>query len=79
MISRPQGGGGVRALPKRRVVERTFAWLGRARRLSKDYERRADSSESMVRVRGIQLLLNRLQPKPASLFKYRENKASFSE
>ncbi len=70
IVSRPAGVKGFVLLPKRWVVERTFAWLGRARRLSKDYERRADSSESMVRVRGIQHLLNRLQPKPSHPFKY---------
>lgn len=58
-------------MPKRWVVERTFAWLGRARRLSRDYERHTTSCESMVRVRGIQPLrvrgiqplLNRMAPK----------------
>ncbi len=75
IVSRPAGAKGFVLLAKRWVVERTFAWLGRARRLSKDYERRADSSESMVRVRGIQHALNRLQPKPARPFKYRETAA----
>ena len=70
IVSRLAGQIGFVLLPKRWVVERTFAWLGRARRLSKDYERRADSSESMVRVRGIQQILNRLQPKPSHPFKY---------
>lgn len=70
IISRIAGMKGFVLLPKRWVVERTLAWLGRARRLSKDYERRTDSSESMLRIRGIQLLLNRLQPKPSQPFKY---------
>jgi len=70
IVSRPVGVKKFVLLPKRWVVERTFAWLGRARRLSKDYERRADSSESMVRIRGIEHALNRLQPKPARQFKY---------
>src|SRR4030095_3799434 len=48
--------------PKRWVVERTFAWLGRCRRNSKDYERRTDSSESMLRVSAIHLMLKRLKP-----------------
>lgn len=78
IVSRPKGVAGFVLLPKRWVVERTFAWLGRARRLSKDHERRTDSSESMVRVRGIQLLLNRLQPKPMNPFNYRKNKAGLS-
>jgi len=70
IVSRPVGVEGFVLLAKRWVVERTFAWLGRARRLSKDDERRADSSESMVRVRAIQHTLNRLQPKPTRPFKY---------
>lgn len=70
IVSRLAGVKGFVLLPKRWVVERTFAWLGRARRLSKDVERRTDSSESMVRVRGIQMLLNRRQPKPPKVFNY---------
>ena len=75
IVSRPVGVKGFTLLPKRWVVERTFAWLGRARRLSKDDERRADSSASMARVRAVQHALNRLQPKPARPFKYRDTAA----
>ena len=64
VVSRPPGAKGFVLLPKRWVVERTFAWQGRARRLSKDYERRTDSSECMIRMRGIQLLLRRFDPTP---------------
>jgi putative transposase len=71
VISRPAGSQGFVRLPRRWVVERTNAWNGRARRLSKDYERRTDSSESMVRVRAIQLMLRRLAPgKAAPEFRY---------
>jgi len=49
-------------LPKRWVVERTFAWLGRYRRHSRDYERRTDSSEAMLQVSAIHMLLRRLNP-----------------
>ena len=45
---------------KRWIVERTFAWLGKYRRLSKDYEHFTDSSESMIYVAMIQLMLHRL-------------------
>jgi putative transposase len=62
VVSRPPGEKGFVLLPKRWVVERTFAWLGRARRLSKDYERRTDSSECMVRLRAAQVILNRSTP-----------------
>jgi putative transposase len=64
VVSRPEGAKGFVLLPKRWVVERTFAWLGRARRLSKDYEQRTDSSACMIRMRAIQGILNRSLPKP---------------
>ena len=49
-------------LPKRWIVERTFAWLGKYRRLSKDYESDPRSSEAMIRLAMINLMLHRLQP-----------------
>jgi putative transposase len=75
IASRPPEAKGFVLLPKRWVVERTFGWLGRARRLSRDYERRTDSSEGMVRIRAIQILLNRSAPrKRYKPFKYRAAK-----
>jgi transposase len=62
VVRRPEGSKGFVLLPKRWVVERTLAWLGRCRRNSKDYERRTDSSESMIRISAIHLMLKRLQP-----------------
>jgi len=62
IVRRPPGTPGFVLLPKRWVVERTFAWLGRCRRHSKDYERRTDSSESMLRISAIHLMLKRLKP-----------------
>jgi putative transposase len=47
-------------LPWRWIVERTFAWLGRYRRMSKDYERTQESSESWIYVSMIHLMLRRL-------------------
>jgi len=74
IVSRPPGAKGFVRLPKRWVVERTFAWLGRARRLSRDYERRTDSSECMIRIRSIQLLLHRMAPTDDQApFKYRKS------
>jgi putative transposase len=62
IVNRPKNVKGFVLLPKRWVVERSIAWFGRSRRLSKDYERRTDSSECMVRISAIHLLLKRLAP-----------------
>ena len=51
---------GFHVLPRRWVVERTLAWLTRYRRLSKDYERNPSSSEAMVYIASIRLMLKRL-------------------
>ena len=51
---------GFKLLPRRWVVERTFGWLGRYRRLSKDYERLPQSSEAMVYLGMTRLMLRRL-------------------
>ena len=48
-------------IPKRWVVERTFAWFESYRRLSKDFEYRTDTSESMIQLAMIKLMLNRLK------------------
>jgi len=60
--SPPEGSKGFVPVPKRWVVERTFAWMGRNRRLSKDYERTTSSSEATVKLANIALLLRRLAP-----------------
>jgi putative transposase len=49
-----------RVLPRRWVVERTFAWLGQSRRLSKDYERLPATSEAMIYGAMSRLMLRRL-------------------
>lgn len=51
---------GFRILPRRWVVERTLAWIGRYRRMSKDYEFLAQSSESMIYLAMSRLMLKRL-------------------
>ena len=51
---------GFKVLPKRWIVERTFGWLSKSRRLCRDYEVRLDHSESMVRICMIRLMLRRL-------------------
>lgn len=51
---------GFEVLPRRWVVERTFAWLGRCRRLAKDFERTIASAEAWVFIASIRLLTRRL-------------------
>jgi putative transposase len=52
--------GGFRVIPRRWVVERSLAWLGRNRRLGKDYERLPATEEALVYLASIRLLLRRL-------------------
>src|SRR5436309_9536028 len=63
IVRRPEGETGWVDLPLRWTVERTFAWLGKCRRLSKDRERSVLSAEAFVRLAMIHLMLNRLEPK----------------
>ncbi len=62
LVVRPEGSEGFEVLKWRWIVERTFAWLGRYRRLSKDYEGCAESSESWIYIAMTHLLLRRLEP-----------------
>jgi putative transposase len=76
MVERPAGVQGLVHLPYRWVVERTNAWNGKYRRNSKDYERTTSSSEAMIKVSAIHLMLNRLRPDPkanAAEFTYQPN------
>jgi len=69
---RPAGVKGFVLLPKRWVVERTHAWIGRCRRHSRDYERYTDSSAAMIQLTSIGVMLRRLAPiKDQAVFKYR--------
>jgi transposase len=63
IVSRPPGSQGWVKLPLRWTVERTLAWLGKCRRLSKDRERSVLSSEAFIKLAMIHLMLNRLEPK----------------
>ncbi len=57
---------GFQVIKRRWVVERTFGWLGRYRRLSKDYEQLPESSEALIRIALIHLMLRRLsRPNPS--------------
>ena len=61
LVPRPRAGEGFQVLPKRWIVERTFAWLGRSRRHSKDYERNPQTSQTMIYISMIHLMLKRLK------------------
>ena len=60
LVHKLPGQRGFQVLPKRWVVERTFGWLGRWRRLSKDYEQHPASSEAYVLLAMTRLMARRL-------------------
>lgn len=77
--NRPEGAEGFVPIKLRWKVERTFAWLGRYRRLSKDYEYYNESSEAHVLASSVHLLLRKLRPaKNNSMpaFKYPKKQAA---
>ena len=77
ILRRPPGSEGFVVLPQRWVVERTFAWLGRSRRLSKDYEKLTITSEAMIRIAMIHLMVRRLaRDTPRQEFHYRSDMAA---
>ena len=63
IVRRPDGSKGWVKLPLRWTVERTFAWLGTCRRLTKDREKTVRSSEAFIKLAMIHLMINRLEPK----------------
>jgi putative transposase len=60
VVERDREAEGFNVLPKRWIVERTFAWLVRNRRLVKDYERKVQTTETFIEVAIIRLILRRL-------------------
>jgi putative transposase len=73
IVRRPEGAKGWVRLPIRWLVERTFAWLTKCRRLSVDREKSTRSAEAMIRLAMIHMMLNRLCPKAEqTAFHYRE-------
>ena len=60
IAKRSDAGKGFRLLPRRWVVERTFAWLGRNRRLAKDFEATIAGAEAWLMIASIQLLVRRI-------------------
>jgi putative transposase len=72
IVRRPEGSEGWVSLPIRWTVERTFAWLGKCRRLSKDREKSVLSSEAFIKLSMIQLMFHRLRSSDADVeFHYR--------
>jgi putative transposase len=67
---RPEGTKGFLPVRKRWVVERTNAWNGRARRNSKDYERKPESAATMIQLSHIHLMLRKLAPSAQREFHY---------
>jgi putative transposase len=67
---RPPGSQGFTPVRKRWVVERTNAWNGRARRNSKDYERKPESAAAMIQISNIHLRLRKLAPSAQREFRY---------
>jgi transposase len=60
IVKRPDGSSGFIVLPRRWVVERTFSWFGRNRRLAKDYENLADTLAAFITLACLQLAIRRL-------------------
>ena len=60
VINRTPGSTGFNVLPRRWVVERFFAWITRARRLARDYERTLSSAVAMVQIAYSRMMLRRL-------------------
>jgi putative transposase len=77
IVRRPPDAEGFVRLPQRWVVERTFSWLGRSRRLSKDCEKLTETSAAMVKVAMIHLMVRRLATDtPAEEFAYQDKRAA---
>ena len=60
IVRRLEGVSGFHVLPKRWIVERTLGWLVKSRRLARDYETATHSSEAMIYLTMIRLMLKRL-------------------
>jgi len=64
IVKRSDGAQGFELLPHRWIVERTFGWLSKYRRLARDYEETTASSEAWIRIAMIHLMVHRLAPTP---------------
>ena len=68
VVAKSPGQKGFQVQPWRWIVERTFGWFIWYRRLSKDYERTVDSSETMVKITSIRMMLRRLEKSAFPVF-----------
>ncbi len=66
VVARPTTAVGFEVLPKRWIVERTFAWINRFRRLARDFERYARTVAAFIRLAMIRIMLRRLVANPSS-------------
>ena len=73
IVTRAPDQRGFVPLPRRWVVERSFAWTDRCRRLAKEYEHLAESSLAMIYLAACQLLLTRLAPAPTAALPYQRS------
>lgn len=62
IVAKPDDQKGFKVLPRRWVVERTFAWLGRYWRLAKDYDLLPQTTEAFIRLAMIHVMIKRLAP-----------------
>jgi len=77
IVRRPEDAEGFVKLPQRWVVERTFAWLGRSRRLHKDCEKLTETSAAMLKIAMIHLMVRRLaSDTSATEFGYKAKRAA---
>jgi putative transposase len=77
IVRRPDDAEGFVRLPQRWVVERTFSWLGRSRRLHKDCEKLTETSAAMVKIAMIHLMVRRLaSDTPCEEFGYEDKRAA---
>ncbi len=79
IVEKPLGQTGFVVLARRWVVERTLAWLGRYRRLSKDYEQREEYSETWVYLASIGRMIGKLYPNSDNESPYIRKKVALCE
>lgn len=71
VVERAAGAHGFQLLPRRWVVERSLAWLSRNRRLATDYERMVQTSETLIALAAVRLLLRRLKAPTDTVWTFR--------